>query len=253
MNLSFENKVALVTGAAMGMGLATARMFAEAGAAVVLADFNEDALGKTVAELEAAGHKVLGLRCDVSNEADVAALVQRTVDTFGRLGAAFNNAGIQIPANDVVDVPDADYERVMAVNLRGVWNCMQAELRHMQKQGSGAIVNCSSIGGLIGNPGLTAYHATKCGVIGMTQSAALENAPRGIRLNAVCPGTIDTPMVAKMLKEQPEAMDIIVGKTPIKRLGRPAEVAAAVLFLCSDAASFVLGVALPVDGGYIAN
>lgn len=249
----FKGRVALVTGAAMGMGLAAARMFAEAGASVVMADFDEGALGKATAELEAAGHEVLGVRCDVSDEGEVAAMVRRTVDTFGRLDAAFNNAGIQIPSNDVVDVPDADYERVMAVNLRGVWNCMQAELRQMQAQGSGAIVNCSSIGGLIGNPGLAAYHATKYGVIGMTQSAALENAPRGIRLNAVCPGTIDTPMVAKMLKEQPEAMDVIMGKQPNKRLGRPEEVAAAVLFLCSDAASFILGVALPVDGGYTAT
>jgi NAD(P)-dependent dehydrogenase (short-subunit alcohol dehydrogenase family) len=253
MLLSFENKVALVTGAAMGMGLATARMFAEAGAAVVLADHDEDALGKAVSELEAAGHEVLGVRCDVADQAEVAAMVRRTVDTFGRLDAAFNNAGIQIPANDVVDVPDADYERVMAVNLRGVWNCMQAELRQMQRQGSGAIVNCSSIGGLIGNPGLAAYHATKYGVIGMTQSAALEYAPRGIRLNAVCPGTIDTPMVAKMLQEQPEAMDVIMAKQPNKRLGRPEEVGAAVQFLCSDAASFILGAALPVDGGYTAH
>lgn len=253
MRISFENKVALVTGAATGMGFAAARMFAEAGAAVVLSDCDEAALGKAVAGLEAAGHKVLGVTCDVADEAQVSAMVRRTVDTYGRLDAAFNNAGIQIPANDVVDVPDADYERVMAVNLRGVWNCMQAELRQMQAQGSGAIVNCSSIGGLIGNPGLAAYHATKYGVIGMTQSAALENAPRGIRLNAVCPGTIDTPMVAKMLKEQPEAMDVIMGKQPNKRLGRPEEVAAAVLFLCSDAASFILGVALPVDGGYTAT
>ncbi len=253
MQISFENKVALVTGAAMGVGLATARMFAEAGGAVVMSDQNEEALRAATDGLEAEGHQVLGVRCDVSKADEVAAMLRRTVDTYGRLDAAFNNAGIQIPANDVVDVPDADYERVMAVNLRGVWNCMQAELRQMQAQGGGAIVNCSSIGGLIGNPGLAAYHATKYGVIGMTQSAALENAPRGIRLNAVCPGTIDTPMVARMLKEQPEAMDVIMGKQPNKRLGRPEEVAAAVLFLCSDAASFVLGVALPVDGGYTAT
>ncbi|QGY01898.1 glucose 1-dehydrogenase [Methylobacterium mesophilicum SR1.6/6] len=253
MQITFENKVALVTGAAMGVGLATARLFAEAGAAVVLSDHNEEALGEAVAGLEAAGHTVLGVRCDVSDKAEVEAMVRRTVDTFGRLDAAFNNAGIQIPPNDVVDVPDEDYERVMSVNLRGVWNCMQAELRQMRRQGSGAIVNCSSIGGLIGNPGLAAYHGTKYGVIGLTQSAALENAARGIRLNAVCPATIDTPMVARMLAEQPEAMEVIMQKQVIGRLGRPEEVGAAVLWLCSDAASFVLGVALPVDGGYTAN
>ncbi len=250
MLLSFENKVALVTGAAMGMGFATAKAFAEAGAAVVLADYDEDALGKSVAGLEAAGHEVLGVRCDVADEPEVAAMVRRTVDTFGRLDAAFNNAGIQISANDVIDVPEADYERVMAVNLRGVWNCMQAELRQMQRQGSGAIVNCSSIGGLIGNPGLAAYHGSKHGVIGLTKSAALENAPRGIRVNAVCPGTIDTPMVAKMKAAKPEAMDGFIARQPIGRLGRPEEIASVVLFLRSDAASFVLGHALAVDGGY---
>ncbi|HMO30451.1 glucose 1-dehydrogenase [Enterovirga sp.] len=253
MLISFENKVALVTGAAMGMGLATARMFAEAGAKVVLSDHNEEALVAATDQLKAAGHMVLGVRCDVSNEAEVDAMVRETVETFGRLDAAFNNAGIQIPPNDVVDVPREDYRRVMAVNLDGVWNCMQAELRQMRKQGSGAIVNCSSIGGLVGNPFLTAYHGTKYGVIGLTQSAALENAARGIRVNAVCPGTIDTPMVAKMVAERPEAMAEIMKKQPIARLGRPEEIASAVLWLCSDASSFVLGVALPVDGGYTAN
>lgn len=254
MLISFEGKVALVTGAAMGMGLATARMFAEAGAKVVLSAHNADALESATGALEAAGHTVLGVRCDLSNDAEVDAMVRQTVETFGRLDAAFNNAGIQIPPNDVVDVPRKDYERVMAVNLDGVWNCIQAELRQMQKQGSGAIVNCSSIGGLVGNPHLTAYHGTKYGVIGLTQSAALENAARGIRVNAVCPGTIDTPMVAKMVAERPEAMAEIMKKQPIGRLGRPEEeVASAVLWLCSDASSFVLGIALPVDGGYTAN
>lgn len=246
----FKGQVALVTGAAMGMGLATARLFAEAGASVVLADFNEDALGKAVAELEAAGREVLGMRCDVSDEAEVAAMVRRTVDTFGRLDAAFNNAGIQIPSNEVVDVPDADYERVMAVNLRGVWNCMKAELRQMQARGSGAIVNCSSVGGLVGGPNLAAYHASKHGVIGLTKSAALENAPRGIRVNAVCPGTIDTPMVAEMKAAKPEAMEGFIKRQPIGRLGQPEEIGAAVLWLCSDASSFILGHALAVDGGF---
>ena len=193
-----------------------------------------------------------GVPCDVSDEPQVAALVRRTVETYGRLDAAYNNAGIQIPANDVVDVPDTDYERVMAVNLRGIWNCMKHELRQMQAQGSGAIVNCSSIGGVIGNPGLAAYHATKHGVLGLTKSAALENAARGIRINAVCPGTIDTPMVAEMKVKQPEAMAVIIDRQPNKRLGRPDEIASSVLFLCSDAASFIVGHGLLVDGGYTA-
>jgi NAD(P)-dependent dehydrogenase (short-subunit alcohol dehydrogenase family) len=246
----FEGKVALVTGAAMGMGFATARMFAEAGAAVALADLDEDALGKAVAELEGAGHKVLGIRCDVSNEGEVEAMVRRTVDTFGRLDAAFNNAGIQIPSAEVTDVPDADYERVMAVNLRGVWNCMKHELPRMQAQGTGAIVNCSSVGGLVGGPNLAAYHASKHGVIGLTKSAALENAARGIRVNCVCPGTIDTPMVAAMRAAKPEAMEGFIKRQPIGRLGKPEEIGAAVLWLCSDASGFVLGHALAVDGGY---
>ncbi|MFC3692250.1 MULTISPECIES: SDR family NAD(P)-dependent oxidoreductase [Methylopilaceae] len=253
MKLGFENKVALVTGAAMGMGLATARLFAEAGASVVLADFNPEALRKATDDLTAAGRTVLGVPCDVTDEHQVEAMVRQTVERFGRLDVAFNNAGIQIPPADVVDVPSADFERVVAVNLRGVWNCMKAELRQMQAQGSGAIVNCSSIGGLVGNPFLTAYHGTKYGVIGLTQAAALENAARGIRINAVCPATIDTPMVAKMIEERPEAMAEILKKQPIGRLGKPDEVGAAVLWLCSDAASFVLGVALPVDGGYTAH
>ncbi len=253
MQISFENKVALVTGAAMGVGLATARMFAEAGAAVVMSDQNEEALRAATDGLEAEGHQVLGVRCDVSKADEVAAMLRRTVDTYGRLDAAFNNAGIQIPANDVVDVPDADYERVMAVNLRGVWNCMQAELRQMQAQGGGAIVNCSSIGGLIrqSRSRRLSRHQVRRDrddpERGPGERPARHPAERRL------PGTIDTPMVARMLKEQPEAMDVIMGKQPNKRLGRPEEVAAAVLFLCSDAASFVLGVALPVDGGYTAT
>ncbi|ACL62469.1 glucose 1-dehydrogenase [Methylobacterium nodulans] len=250
---SFEGQVALVTGAAMGMGLATAKAFAEAGAAVVLSDTNADALKSATEGLKAAGHRVLGVRCDVANEAEVASMIERTVETFGRLDAAFNNAGIQIPPADIVDVPSEDYERVMAVNLRGVWNCMKHELRQMQAQGSGAIVNCSSIGGLKGLEFLAAYHGTKHGVIGLTKCAALENAARGIRVNAVCPGTIDTPMVAAMVTERPEAMAEIIKKQPIGRLGRPEEVASAVLWLCSDASSFVLGVALSVDGGFAAH
>src|SRR6516164_1799603 len=180
----FTNKVALVTGASSGMGLATARAFAQAGAAVVLADVNQAALQAATDDLAAAGERVLGVPCDVADEDQVAALVAAAVDTFGRLDMAFNNAGIQVPVSDPADEPAAAFDRVNAVNYRGIWACMKHELIQMRAQGSGAIVNCSSIGGLIGLPGRGSYHASKHAVIGLTRSAGVEYAPRGIRINA---------------------------------------------------------------------
>jgi NAD(P)-dependent dehydrogenase (short-subunit alcohol dehydrogenase family) len=250
MNLLFNDKVALVTGAGSGMGLATARAFAEAGAAVVLADVNDDAVRAVAEELAAEGHKTLAVRCDVTDEAQVAAMVEQAIATFGRLDAGFNNAGIQVPAVETADATGEEFERLIAINLRGVWNCMKYELHYMREQGSGAIVNNSSIGGLIGNPGLAIYHATKHGVLGLTRSAALEYAARGIRVNAVCPGTIDTPMVAEMVARQPDLMNDILKAQPNGRMGRPEEIASAVLWLCGPGASFVIGHALVVDGGY---
>jgi NAD(P)-dependent dehydrogenase (short-subunit alcohol dehydrogenase family) len=249
----FTNQVAVVTGASSGMGLATAQAFAEAGAAVVLADINQNALQAAVEELTAAGHQALAVTCDVSQEDQVTAMVAATVDTYGRLDMAFNNAGIQAPPTDAADEPAETFDRVHAINLRGIWACMKHELGQMRTQGSGAIVNCSSLGGLVGLPGRAAYHASKHGVIGLTRSAALEYAPRGIRINAICPGTFETPMVTDMIAKGELSVPDAIGNQPIGRLGRADEIAASVLWLCSPGASMVLGVALPVDGGYTAQ
>jgi len=249
----FTGQVALVTGGSSGMGLATARAFADAGAAVVIADVNESTLRVATEDLSAGGRQVLGVRCDVSDEASVAAMVQETVDTFGQLDMAFNNAGIQVPPSDAADEPAETFDRVNAINLRGVWACMKHELAQMRIQGSGAIVNCSSLGGLVGLPGRAAYHASKHGVIGLTTSAALEYAPRGVRINAICPGTIETAMVADMVTKGELDRAAVAASTPIGRIGRAEEIAASVLWLCSPGASFVIGAALPVDGGYTAQ
>jgi NAD(P)-dependent dehydrogenase (short-subunit alcohol dehydrogenase family) len=253
MNLSFENKVALVTGAGSGMGLATARAFAEAGAAIVLADIHENTVRSVAEELVSAGYKAMAVRCDVTNEGDVEAMIKQTVSTFGRLDAAFNNAGIQSLPVETADASGEEFERVNAINLRGVWNCMKYELRQMREQKSGAIVNNSSIGGLIGLPGRAIYHASKHGVIGLTRSAALEYAARGIRINAVCPGAIETPMVADMMVRESISQEDLLRNQPTGRLGKPEEIASAVLWLCSPGAGFVVGHALSVDGGYTAQ
>jgi NAD(P)-dependent dehydrogenase (short-subunit alcohol dehydrogenase family) len=249
----FRSQVALVTGAAKGMGLATARAFAENGASVVLADIDGDLAVREAKRIVSEGGAAIGMACDVADETQVTAMIDLAVAEYGRLDMAFNNAGIQAPPSDAADEPLDNFERVTAVNQRGVWACMKHELRVMRAQGSGAIVNCSSLGGLVGLPGRASYHGTKHAVIGMTKSAGVEYAPRGIRINAVCPGTIDTPMVQAMLEGQSDAMAEIMKQQPIGRLGRSEEIAAAVLWLCSPAASFVIGAALPVDGGFTAH
>jgi NAD(P)-dependent dehydrogenase (short-subunit alcohol dehydrogenase family) len=253
MDISFENKVALVTGAASGLGLATAEAFAESGASVVLADWNEKEVHAAAHGLAAKGYKTLGIRCDVSDDAEVEAMVKQAVATFGRLDAAYNNAGVQNVLAETADSPRDDYDRIMAINLRGLWSCMKFELQHMRQQGSGVIVNCSSLGGLIGGARRGTYHAAKHGVIGFTKSAALEYATRGIRINAVCPGMIQTPMSDRMVAEgQGEELNAML-KTyvPMGRMGKPKEIADAVLWLCSSAASYVTGQSISVDGGFV--
>jgi NAD(P)-dependent dehydrogenase (short-subunit alcohol dehydrogenase family) len=247
--LDFTGKVALVTGAAAGMGLATAQAFAAAGAAVVLADVSEAAVRAEAEKLTTAGHRALAIRCDVSDDADVAAMVDRTVAEFGRLDAAFNNAGVMPRITPVADSSREEWDRVIGINLRGVWSCMKHELRQMERQGNGAIVNNASVGALTGNPGIASYIASKHGVIGLTRTAALEYVKKGIRVNAVNPGLIDTQIARDVVSGNELAYADLATNVPMGRAGRPEEIAAAVLWLCSPAASYVVGHGLTVDGG----
>src|SRR5215472_10456028 len=246
--LDFSGKVALVTGAASGMGLATAQAFAEAGA-VVLADFKEETVKAAAQKLVAAGYQAITARCDVSDDAQVAAMVDRTVAEFGRLDAAFNNAGVMARIAPTADSTREDWDRVIGINLRGVWSCMKYELLQMERQGSGAIVNNASVGALTGNLGIGSYIASKHGVLGLTRTAALEYIKHGIRVNAVNPGLIDTQIARDVVSGDERAYGEIANHVPIGRAGRPEEIASAVLWLCSPGASYVVGHALTVDGG----
>ncbi|OXB07823.1 SDR family NAD(P)-dependent oxidoreductase [Flavobacterium pectinovorum] len=247
---NFSGQAALVTGAGSGMGLTTAKAFAEAGASVAMADINDGAK-RAAEELSAAGHNVIAINCDVADEDQVRAMIEQTVSTFGRLDFAFNNAGVMQTNKFTSEMSSEEWDRVQSVNLRGVWLCLKYELKHMEQQGSGSVVNCSSVGGFVTTAGLGGYISSKHGVIGLTKTAAVEYAPKGIRVNAVCPGTIRTSMVESMLNSEGFSMEEFVRLIPLGRLGRPEEISNAVLWLCSSDASYMIGHALPIDGGLL--
>ena len=248
-----EGKVALVTGAGAGIGRASALAFAAAGARVMVSDVVVDGGEETVGQIQAAGGEATFVRADVSQRTDVEALVRQTVETYGRLDCAHNNAGIEGELAATADCAEANWDRTIAINLKGVWLCMRSEIPQMLQQGGGAIVNTSSVAGLVGFPNLPAYVASKHGVAGLTRTAALEYAEQGIRVNAVCPGVIHTAMIDRIVGGDAEAEAQFTALEPVGRIGSPAEVAQAVVWLCSDAASFVTGVAMPVDGGFVAQ
>jgi NAD(P)-dependent dehydrogenase (short-subunit alcohol dehydrogenase family) len=247
-----EGKVALVTGGTSGIGRETAVLFAKAGARVVVAGRREQEGNETVELINAAGGEGLFVKTDVSKGSEVEALVQKAVEKFGRLDIAFNNAGIEGAWVPIIRQSEEDFDKTIAVNLKGVWLCLKYEIRQMLKQGGGAIVNMASVTGLAGASGAAAYSASKHGVIGLTKTAALENAKSGIRVNAVCPGVIETPMADRLFRA-PGVHKYVVGCHPIGRLGRPSEIAGAVLWMCSDQASFMTGQTLVLDGGFLAG
>ena len=253
MSYDFAGQAARVTGASASIGLATARAFADAGAAVVLVDVNEAALEIVTSVLQRVGHRALAVQCDVSDESQVAAMVEHALAEFGRLDMTFNNVGIAGPSGPFLEETAEQFDQVNAAKLRGVGTCMKHELKQMRAQSGGAIVNCSFLGGLGGQTGRAAYHATKFGVIGFTKSVAMEYAPLGIRIKAVCPGVVETPRFATLTEKTPDAMTEVNRDQPIGRRGRPEEIAAAVLWLCSSAARVVVGATLEVDGGFRAH
>ena len=245
-----KNKSILITGAGSGMGEATAYLFAAEGAKVIVADINLDAAEKVVQHIKNKGQSAIAVQCDVSNELQVKDTIENAVSLYGSLDAAFNNAGIMRPSVESADIETSMFDEIMNINLRGLWFCMKYELLQMRKQGSGHIVNSSSIAGLMGAPGRAIYAAAKHAVLGLTKSIGAEYAAKGIRVNAICPGTIDTPMVQKMVQTNDLDLDFAKKLMPINRLANASEVASVVYWLCSPASSFVIGQAIAVDGGY---
>lgn len=248
----YAGKSVLVTGAAGGIGRAAALAFAKAGAKVVAADIDARGGEETLALIAKDGGEAIFVKTDIAREAEVEALVAKAVAVYGRLDCAFNNAGIEIESTPLADAEEALFDRIMAVNVKGAWLCMKHEIRQMLKQGGGAIVNTASVAGLVGAPLQPIYAASKHAVVGMTKTAAAEYGKAGIRINSVCPGVIRTAMLERALEREPRREKSIVKIHPIGRLGEADEIANAVLWLCSDAASFVTGHQMAVDGGLTA-
>ena len=248
-----NGKVALVTGGGSGIGRATALTFTREGAKVVVADVVIAGGEETVQLIKAAGGEAVFVKTDVAHAAAVEAMVKKAVDTYGRLDCAFNNAGIEGVIQPTAEYGEEHWDRVLAINLKGVWLCMKYEIPPMLKQGSGAIVNTASVAGLVGLPGFSAYVAAKHGVNGLTKTAALEYAKAGIRVNAVCPGAIRTPMFERGVRDNPGLEEQVRAMEPIGRMATPEEVGEAVVWLCSEAASFVTGLPMAVDGGWVAQ
>jgi len=248
-----EGKIALVTGGGSGIGRASALAFAREGAKVVLADVIVEGGEETVGMIKKAGGEAIFVKADVSKATEVEALIAKAVETYGRLDCAYNNAGIEGSAATTTDYAEESWDRVIAINLKGVWLCMKYEIPQMLKQGGGTIVNTASAAGLVGFRRGSAYVASKHGVVGLTKTAALEYAKSGVRVNAICPGAIDTPMMGRITDHRPQRAERMAAGEPVGRMGMPEEIAGAVVWLCSDAASFVTGHAMAVDGGLTAQ
>jgi NAD(P)-dependent dehydrogenase (short-subunit alcohol dehydrogenase family) len=248
-NGSYAGKVAFVTGAGSGIGRATALAFARGGASVVVSDISEQNARETARRIEELGGRALAFTCDVTRTEDVKAALDKTIETFGRLDFAFNNAGVEQKMVPTADLEEGEWDRIVNTDLRGVFLCMKHEIPLMLKQGGGAIVNTSSGAGVKGFKGQAAYVAAKHGVVGLTKAAALDYAPQNIRINAVCPGIISTPMMDRFTGGTPEGRERVIAQEPIGRMGKPEEIADAVVWLCSDAAAFVVGHAMVIDGG----